>query len=89
MLSVNLISLTWQLTVDIQMIFSTNIRNIKSSDIMPSVSTLPQQTFCSSAEITEGILCSRLNSPVLFETPVITNYLHCELGVPNGGAGQV
>jgi hypothetical protein len=56
---------------------------------MPSISTLPQQTFCSSSEVTEGILCLPLNSPDLFETPLITAVFHCELGVLNGGADQM
>jgi hypothetical protein len=56
---------------------------------MHFISTLPQQTFFSSSEGTEGILCLTLNSPVLFETPLITAVFHCELGVLNGGANQM
>jgi len=66
-----------------------NIRSIQSPDIMPSVFTLPQQTFCLNAEVTEGTFCFPLNTPGLFEPPVIKTFVHCEWGVLNGGVVQV
>ena len=45
---------------------------------MPSIFTLPQQTFCLNAEVTEGIFSFPLNTPGLFETTVITTVVHCE-----------
>ena len=56
---------------------------------MPAIFTLPQQTFCLSAEVTEGSLCFPLNTPGLFETSVITAVVHCELGVLNRGVAEV
>jgi hypothetical protein len=61
----------------------------QSPDIMPSFFTLPQQTFCLNVEVTEGILCFPLNTPGLFETPVNTTVVHCELGVLNGDVAEV
>jgi hypothetical protein len=56
---------------------------------MSSIFTLPQKTFCLSAEVTEGTLCFPLNTPGLFETPVITTLVPCDLDVLNGGVAQV
>jgi len=56
---------------------------------MSSIFTLTQQAFCLNTDVTEDILCFPLNTPGLFETPVITTVVHSELGVLNGGVVQV
>jgi hypothetical protein len=40
-------------------------------------------------KVSEGRLCFTLNTSSLFQTPVITAFVHCELGVLNSGVAEV